>query len=82
MDLKIINGTLVTAAETRQADVGIENGRIAAIAPRIAAPARETIDAEGCLVLPGCVEVHTHLDVPLASSVLADDQRMDGEGRK
>ncbi len=73
MDLKVVNGTVVTAAEAWHADVGIEGGRVAAIAPKIAEPARETIDAAGCLVLPGCVEAHTHLDFPLAGTISADD---------
>jgi dihydropyrimidinase len=73
MDLKIVNGTVVTAAETRYADVGVEGGRIAAIEPTIAEPAGETIDATGWLVLPGCVEAHTHLDFPLAGTISADD---------
>jgi len=73
MDLKIINGTVVTAAETRQAEVGIEGGRVVAVAPKIPEPTPETIDAAGCLVLPGCVEAHTHLDFPLAGTLSADD---------
>jgi dihydropyrimidinase len=73
MDLKIVNGTVVTAAETRQSEVGIAGGRVVAISPRVEAAARETIDAAGCLVLPGCVEAHTHLDFPLAGTLSADD---------
>lgn len=73
MDMKVVNGTVVTAAATRYADVGIEGGRIAAIEVTIAEPAHETLDASGCLVLPGCVEVHTHLDFPLAGTISADD---------
>ena len=72
MDLKIVSGTVVTAGETWQAEVGIEGGRVAAVAPRIPEEARETIDAAGCLVLPGCVEAHTHMDFPLAGTVSAD----------
>ncbi len=42
-------------------DVGIAAGRIAAIAPRLQADAR-MIPADGCLLLPGLVETHVHLD--------------------
>ena len=80
MDLNIINGTVVTAADARQAGVGIEGGRIVAVVPKLPRPACETIDAAGCLVLPGCVEAHTHLDVPLAGTVSAEGQQDDGEG--
>ena len=74
MDLKIVNGTVVTAAETRQAEVGIQGGRVVAVSPRIEAAARETMDAAGCLVLPGCVEAHTHLDFLLTGTRSADGQ--------
>ncbi len=46
---------------TGLADIGIANGRIAAIAPTLACDAPET-DAEGHLVVPGFVETHVHLD--------------------
>ncbi len=73
MDLKIVNGTMVTTAETRRADLGIAGGRVTVIAEHIGEAAREIIDASGCLVLPGCVEAHTHLDFPLAGTRSADD---------
>jgi dihydroorotase-like cyclic amidohydrolase len=78
MDLKIVNGTVVTAAETRQVEVGVADGRIAAVGSKLP-EALECIDAAGCLVLPGCVEAHTHLDFPLAGTVSADGQQSDRE---
>jgi dihydropyrimidinase len=67
-DLLIRGGTVVTAASSQQADVAVVGGRIAEIAPdlgeRTASDAREIIDATGLLVLPGCVDVHTHVRVP------------------
>jgi N-acyl-D-amino-acid deacylase len=62
-DLVIKNGTVVdgSGAARYHADVGIKDGRIAAIG-RIASPARETIDAEGHIVAPGFVDGHTHMD--------------------
>src|SRR5579871_941210 len=44
-----------------RADVGVKDGKIAFVG-RIAAPARETIDAEGHVVAPGFVDGHTHMD--------------------
>ncbi len=41
-------------------DVAVSGGRIAAIAPAIAADAAETIDARGRLVVPGLIDIHTH----------------------
>lgn len=42
------------------ADVAVSGGRIAAIAPSIAADAADTIDARGKLVVPGLIDIHTH----------------------
>ena len=42
-------------------DVGITAGRIAAIAPQLSAEC-ETLDAAGCLLIPGLIETHIHLD--------------------
>ena len=61
MDLIIRNACLVQAGTLRVADIGIEGAMIAAIAADLDADARE-IDAEACLVLPGMIETHIHLD--------------------
>jgi dihydropyrimidinase len=65
-DLLIVGGTVVTAAGSRGADVAIRAGSIEAIGPdlsELAGGAREVVDAGGLLVLPGCVDVHTHTRV-------------------
>ena len=73
MDLKIVNGTLVTASDTFKADLGIENGKIASIASKISDDADSTIDAKGMLVFPGGIDMHTHLDMPFCGTTVADD---------
>ena len=60
MDLVIRGGTVVTAESKYAADVGVREGKIAQIGGEISA-ARE-IDASGKLVIPGGVDVHTHLE--------------------
>lgn len=60
-DLVIRGGTIATAVDTMQADVGIKDGTIAAIGRGLAAGARE-IDASGKLVLPGGVDTHAHIE--------------------
>ena len=62
-DLIIRNGTVIdgTGAEPREADVAVQDGRIAAIGP-IAGAGREEIDAKGMAVTPGFVDIHTHYD--------------------
>jgi cytosine deaminase len=60
MDLIIRNARLSDRAG-EPLDIGIGNGRIVAIEPRLAADAPEH-DAEGCLACPGLIETHIHLD--------------------
>lgn len=62
-DLVITGGTVVdgTAAPRRTADVAVTEGRIADIATNTG-PARRTIDADGLLVTPGWVDIHSHYD--------------------
>lgn len=62
-DLVITGGTLVdgTGAARRQADVAVRGDRIVAVGTDLGA-ARRTIDAEGLVVTPGWVDVHTHFD--------------------
>jgi dihydropyrimidinase len=72
MDLCIRNGTIVTAATTVSADVAIRAGRIAQIGGDLPPAARE-IDAHGLLVMPGAIDVHTHLDMPFMGMTTADD---------
>ena len=71
-DLVIRGGTVVTAADTTRADVGVRDGRIIAIAEKLVDGAKE-IDASGLLVLPGGVDSHVHFAQPSGSSVMADD---------
>src|SRR5262249_7760319 len=60
MDLAVRNGTVVTSAAVFPADVGVDGGRIVQVGGTVPAAARE-LDATGKLVLPGCVDIHTHL---------------------
>jgi dihydropyrimidinase len=73
VDLIVRHGTVVTAADTFRADVGIANGRIVQIGDQLDDPGAETLDATGRLVLPGGVDTHTHLDMPFGGTVTADD---------
>ncbi|MFN8558526.1 MAG: hypothetical protein U0531_14675 [Dehalococcoidia bacterium] len=60
MDLAIRNGHVVTAAGEFDADIGVADERIVQVGEAVPAAARE-IDAAGLLVLPGGVDIHTHL---------------------
>ncbi|HET8587146.1 MAG TPA: dihydropyrimidinase [Candidatus Limnocylindria bacterium] len=65
-DLVVGGGTVVTAAGSLVADVEISGGRIVAIGPDLQTDAGRAIDATGLLVLPGVVDVHTHVRLPSA----------------
>src|SRR5215831_19257566 len=69
----ITGGTIVTATDTYKGDVLIEDERISAIGTSLPLPADRTIDAKGKLVLPGGIDVHTHLDMPFGGTTSADD---------
>lgn len=73
MDCKIINGTIVTATDTYKADVAVSNGKISQIAGKIDQPSKKTLDAKGLYVLPGGIDIHTHLEMPFGGTVSADD---------
>src|SRR5579871_3613833 len=74
MNTLIRNGTVVTARETRAADVLIEGERIREIRPGIPPnSAEQVIDADGLYVIPGGIDAHTHLDMPFGGTTSADD---------
>ncbi len=63
LDLKITGGLVVdgSGGEPYRADVGIAGGKIVAVG-EVAQAATRTIDAQGCIVTPGFVDIHTHYD--------------------
>ena len=72
MDLCIRNGTLVTANGLTRADLGVRGGRIAQVGGDLGRGRRE-IDATGLYVMPGAIDVHTHMDMPFMGTATADD---------
>lgn len=59
-DLVVRGGTIVTASETMRCDVGIKDGRVAALADRLEGP--KVLSADGLLVMPGGVDTHCHIE--------------------
>ena len=62
MSLLIKNGTIVTASDQYKGDVFVEGEKISTIGTSLTMPADRVIDATGKYVLPGGIDVHTHLD--------------------
>jgi dihydroorotase len=63
--LLVRGGTVVDATGTRRADVLVDGGTVAAVGPGLDVPRGATVlDAGGCLVAPGLVDLHTHLRQP------------------
>ena len=75
MKTLVRNGTIVTAKETYRADLLIEDETIALIGSRIPEDpgADRVIDAGGKYVMPGGIDVHTHLDMPFMGTSTSDD---------
>jgi dihydropyrimidinase len=73
-DTIIKNGTIITATDTTRADLGINGEKVSAIAAQLPAEnATNIIDAANHFLLPGGIDVHTHLDMPFGGTTSADD---------
>ncbi len=71
LDSVISNGTLVTSEASTKADLGISVGKIAAIGTGLSGRAK--LDATGMLVLPGAIDEHVHLQMPVGEFASSDD---------
>src|SRR4051812_17149932 len=67
------NGTVVTASDRYEADIYIDKGKVTLIGNDLSLPADTVVDALGKLVMPGGIDVHTHLDMPFGGTTSADD---------
>jgi dihydropyrimidinase len=73
MSILIKGGRVITAADDYVGDVFVEDERISLIGESLDVEADRVIDARGRYVLPGCVDPHTHLDMPFGGTVTIDD---------
>ena len=74
MTILIKNGLLVSVSETFQADMRIVGEKIVEIGTDISSSSDDRVfDASGLYVLPGGVDAHVHLDLPMAGTVSSDD---------
>ena len=83
MTILIKNGKLITAAEIFEADILVEGEQIAQIGVNLPAPeGAQVVDASGKLVLPGGVDAHVHLALPMARHHLFRRPLHRHEGRR
>src|SRR5438105_3217776 len=73
MSVLIKGGRGVTAADAYVADVYVEGERISLIGEPLDVQADRVVDASGKYLFPGCVDPHTHLDMPFGGTVTIDD---------
>jgi dihydropyrimidinase len=73
MGILIKNGTVVSATGSQRLDVLISGEMIARVGAGISEAGHEVVDATGLLVMPGGIDVHTHLDMPFGGTTSADD---------
>jgi dihydropyrimidinase len=71
--LLIKNGECVTATDKAVSDIFVKDGVIAAVGPDLDLRADRVVDASSCLVFPGGIDVHTHLEMPFMGEISADD---------
>ncbi len=76
-ELTIRGGTVVTATGSQRADVAINHGVVSDIGPSLGRAARD-IDATGLLVLPGAVDIHTHIDTAVSPTARSADDWYSG----
>ena len=73
MKTLIRGGMIVTDAASFPGDILIENGAVLKVAEHIGAPDAAVVDAAGKLVLPGAVDIHTHMDLDVGIARVIDD---------
>src|SRR5258708_8715942 len=76
MHTLITNGRIVTATDDFPGDILINNEQIAAVGSPgtfAALQADTVLDAQGKYIFPGAIDVHTHMELPLPTTVASDD---------
>ncbi|MEE9187702.1 MAG: dihydropyrimidinase, partial [Bacteroidota bacterium] len=73
MSTLIKNGRIITAEQDYVADIYIEKDKITTIGANLSGQAEKVFDAKGKYVIPGGVDVHTHMDMPFGGTVSSDD---------
>src|SRR5579871_2679588 len=73
MSILIKGGRVITATDDYVGDVFVDGETVTTIGRELEVTADRVIDATGKYVLPGCIDPHTHLDMPFGGTVTIDD---------
>jgi len=73
MGILFKNGTIITASDMVQADLLVEGEVITLIGRDLSADGHEVVDCTGKYLMPGGIDVHTHLELPFGGTVSNDD---------
>jgi dihydropyrimidinase len=73
VELLVKNARIVTSSESFESNIGIENGKIISLSPNLKASGAKIFDAKGKLVVPGAIDAHTHMELPVMNTASADD---------
>src|SRR5574338_668362 len=73
MGLLFKNGTVVTASDMVKADVLVEGGVITLLGKDLNPSGHEVVDCTGKYLMPGGIDVHTHLDLAFGGTYSNDD---------
>lgn len=73
MSILIKNGTIITASDTIAGDILMDGEQILQIGTDLTHPDADVIDARGKLILPGGIDPHVHLELPMMGTVSSDD---------
>lgn len=73
MGIVLKGGKIVTAVDAYFSDIRIEDEKIVSIGSNLERPSDEIISVEGCYILPGGIDTHTHFDLEVAGTVTADN---------
>jgi dihydropyrimidinase len=73
LDVVIKNGTIITAADTYKADLGIKDGKVVMIGQNLEYTGAQVIDATEKYVLPGAIDAHVHLQTSVGAFISADN---------
>ena len=73
MDFVVKNARIITGSQTFESDIGVEDGKIRAVSPNLPPSGARVYDATGKIVIPGGIDAHTHMELPVMSTSSADD---------